>query len=268
MTDGKGLKRPTILILDDEKDMCEFVADVADERGLVAAWCDHIEDFPNRFTIDIQAIFLDLVMPGMDGIEIIRFLADNKCQAKLVLMTGYDIHVLDSARRLAENRGLSVAGVLRKPFSLAELNHAFGDLTVTERPSPRKAVVGGLPPQVSETDLRRAISEARLVPFFQPKVRLATREVVGAEVLARWHHPQHGQIPPDIFIPLAESSGTIEALTETIICQALDCNRLWLHQNRQMALAINISPHSLWNLEFPDIMLARVISAPMPSPSI
>lgn len=258
MTDS-GTRRPSLLVLDDERDMCEYVADAAAERDLVAVWCDDAGDFPSRFAIDIQVIFLDLVMPGMDGIEIIRFLADNKCQAKLVLMTGYDSHVLESARRLAESRGLKVAGVLRKPFPLTELNRIFDELAVGERPQAVRSAqaAGRRPPPVDAGDIRRAVDAGEIVPFFQPKVAVATRGIIGAEVLARWFHPEHGMIPPDAFIPLAEAAGLIEAVTETIIGQALDQAQVWARAGRQVALALNVSPYTLRNLDFPDLMLAR-----------
>ena len=61
-------------------------------------------------------------------------------------------------------------------------------------------------------DLRRAIGSEQLFLHYQPKIRVATQKVAGAEALIRWKHPEHGLIPPDRFIRLAERSGAINEI--------------------------------------------------------
>jgi EAL domain-containing protein (putative c-di-GMP-specific phosphodiesterase class I) len=58
-------------------------------------------------------------------------------------------------------------------------------------------------------ELRKAIAERRLAWVYQPQYDVRTQRIVGAEMLARWHHPQRGAIPPDTFIQLAERAGII-----------------------------------------------------------
>ncbi len=76
-------------------------------------------------------------------------------------------------------------------------------------------------------DLRNALRDGQLELYFQPKLDLRNRRIIGAEALARWHHPQHGFIPPDQFIEIAERTGLIKALTqwvlETAIRQCAQC---------------------------------------------
>lgn len=245
--------RPQVLILDDERDMCEFVADVGEEAGFESHWCDNFADFACRFSIDLRGIFLDLAMPGVDGIEIIRFLGDNHSGAHLVLMSGYDSDVLDAARRLAENRGLTVAGILHKPFALAELTAVYGGLAALHDPQP--------PAPVEPTATRfrpdalalaAALEAGQVVPFFQAKVCVTTRRVLGAEVLARWIDPVRGVIGPDHFIPLAETAGLIDQLTDSVITQALAHFRQWRVGGALPRLALNLSALSLRRLDLPD----------------
>jgi EAL domain-containing protein (putative c-di-GMP-specific phosphodiesterase class I)/FixJ family two-component response regulator len=261
MTENAGGKRPPVLILDDERDMCELVADVGDDMGFAAQWCDNFEDFACRFSIDLRGIFLDLAMPGMDGIEIIRFLGDNNSQAHLVLMSGHDVHVLDAARRLAEGRGLKVAGVLHKPFTLASLSGLYDILAAVDDPvRPAISERSAERYQPNMGDLAAALSLGHVVPYFQPKFSVADRIVRGCEVLARWIDPGRGIIGPDLFIALAEKEGMIDRLTETIIDQALDQCRVWRGQGIQPCIALNLSPLSLRNLDLPEVLLRKVTS--------
>jgi PAS domain S-box-containing protein len=69
----------------------------------------------------------------------------------------------------------------------------------------------------SPTELRRALDADEIVPYFQPLVELRTGRLKGFEALARWRHPVHGSISPDIFIPLAEESGLIGLLSQTLL---------------------------------------------------
>ncbi|CAA7613714.1 EAL domain-containing protein [Magnetospirillum sp. SS-4] len=261
MTDNAGTRRPPVLILDDERDMCELVADVGDDMGFATQWCDNFEDFACRYSIDLRGIFLDLAMPGMDGIEIIRFLGDNNSAAHLVLMSGHDVHVLDAARRLAEGRGLKVAGVLHKPFVLADLAALYDILAAVDdpiRPAVAERAASRYVPDAAALDA--ALAQGHVTPYFQPKFGVADRMVKGAEVLARWIDPDRGIIGPDQFIPLAEKEGLIERLTGTIIDQALDQCRAWRGQGIQPRIALNLSPLSLRNLDLPEVLLRKVTS--------
>ncbi|MBI3446588.1 MAG: EAL domain-containing response regulator [Magnetospirillum sp.] len=245
-----------VLILDDERDMCEFVADVGSDLGFKTHWCDNFEDFACRYSIDLQGIFLDLAMPGMDGVEIIRFLGDNHSEAPLVLMSGYDSDVIDAARRLAETRGLKVAGVLHKPFMLAELSAIYKILAEVRR-SPRPSAVER-PKDIYRPDaqaLSNALDEGHVVPYFQAKFCASTRQVKGAEVLARWIDPERGLIGPDRFIPMAEQDGLIERLTDTVIRKSLAQCRLWRRLGFAPRVALNLSPLLLRWLDLPDALL-------------
>lgn len=251
--------RARVLILDDERDMCEFVADVGDDQGFDAQWCDNFEDFACRYSIDLRGIFLDLAMPGVDGVEIIRFLGDNNSKAHLVLMSGHDIHLLEAAKRLAESRGLKVAGMLHKPFELSALVGVYDQLVAIaspQRPTTSAKPDGKYAPTAS--DLDAALISGHIVPFYQPKLNVSARIITGVEVLARWIDPVYGLIGPDRFIPLAEREGLIERLTDQIIDKALVQGRIWLDQGRPLKLALNLSAIALKRLDLPEDLLHRV----------
>ena len=93
-------------------------------------------------------------------------------------------------------------------------------------------------------DLRRSMAE-QLVVFYQPKVDLTTERICGVEALVRWDHPEHGLLPPAHFLPLAERSGMMQALTGIVLDQSLAQLRRWLDEGRDLHLAVNVSARSL-----------------------
>jgi len=101
-------------------------------------------------------------------------------------------------------------------------------------------------------DLRRAIEQGQLTLCYQPKVGLRGGEVTSVEALLRWHHPERGVIMPDEFIPVAQETGLIKPLTLYVIEAALRQCRAWSEEGLELAVAVNISPRSLIDLQFPD----------------
>ena len=99
-------------------------------------------------------------------------------------------------------------------------------------------------------DLRNAIDRHELTLAYQPKVNLASGAVVGVEALARWQHPEFGAIAPDVFIPLAESTGLMKALTMNVLDAALaDCARLQ-QEGVDLDFAVNVSAANLHDADF------------------
>jgi len=98
--------------------------------------------------------------------------------------------------------------------------------------------------------LRRGIERAELFLHYQPKVDLATREVVGVEALVRWQHPERGVVPPNDFIPLAEHTGLIGPLTMSVLNMALAQAKIWSDAGHHIPVAVNISARNLSDDEF------------------
>lgn len=108
-------------------------------------------------------------------------------------------------------------------------------------------------------ELRRALEEKELVVHYQPQADVATGQVHKVEALVRWQHPQHGLLEPDQFIPLAEQTGLIRALTRFVLDAALGQCRAWQAEGRDLAVAVNITGRELVDLRFPD-EVARLLS--------
>jgi diguanylate cyclase (GGDEF)-like protein len=93
-----------------------------------------------------------------------------------------------------------------------------------------------------EQGIRFGLEHGQFLPYFEPQVDLATGEIVGFEVLARWSHPLSGIIGPDVFIPVAEEIGVIGRLSEQVISEALQEASNW---DQAIKISVNISPSQL-----------------------
>jgi diguanylate cyclase (GGDEF)-like protein len=100
-------------------------------------------------------------------------------------------------------------------------------------------------------DLRRSTRDNELKLYLQPKIKLDTTRVCGAEALLRWDHPELGRIPPDEFIPLAESAGSIGMITRWVIDKTVRQCKLWRDQGINLPIAVNLSGRDLMNNKLP-----------------
>lgn len=94
-------------------------------------------------------------------------------------------------------------------------------------------------------ELRHAIEADELTLYYQPKVDIRSNAVCGAEALVRWIHPEHGMMPPDEFIPLAEHTGLIKPLTDWVLAAALRQSSAWRQHGLALPIAVNLSARNL-----------------------
>lgn len=126
------MKQPRLLLVDDEPVLADFVASAARECGYDAILTSDDGQFRGEFLVTRpDMVVLDLGMPGMDGIELLRFLAEQRFQSPVLIISGFDRRVLESAFRLGEAHGLTMVGPLEKPVRLEELESLLTDLKPT-----------------------------------------------------------------------------------------------------------------------------------------
>jgi diguanylate cyclase (GGDEF)-like protein len=107
-------------------------------------------------------------------------------------------------------------------------------------------------------ELRRAIKDGELVLHYQPKIDLQSRKVTGVEALVRWRHPKRGLLSPESFLPLAERSGLMKALTGEVLKMALRQSRTWRDAGIELTMAVNVSADDLLDLRFPEDVETRL----------
>ncbi|HET9398166.1 MAG TPA: response regulator [Sphingomicrobium sp.] len=120
--DGQVMALPRLLLIDDEPALAAFVAKAADMCGFEPSIAEQDQQFRDLFKADRpQMVALDLGMPGMDGVELLRFLASQDYKDPVLIISGFDRRILESAYRLGEALGLQMVGPLEKPARLEQL---------------------------------------------------------------------------------------------------------------------------------------------------
>ncbi len=246
----------SILAIDDDSDICELISATAESKGLRCIATTSPATFFEALTPVTSLIFLDLIMPEMDGVEVLRQLGQRQCKVGIVLISGVGKRIVEVAEELAQAHGLSTVGYLQKPFRISELEDIFdAQLKIVPPPIPH------FKPKILVTDdeLRTALDCHQFVLHYQPQIDIPTGAVVGLEALVRWEHPEQGLIFPDNFISRLEALDLIDRLGWIVANQALIQLRRCPEAGGSIpTISMNVSLSSLRDLKFPDTMAALI----------
>lgn len=247
-----------VLIIDDDHLVGAMLVAHARAAGFDAKATDDPEQF-YALAREWEPTFVvvDLVMGEVDGLAILKVLAEMHSDAAVVIASGMGSKVLDSARQFAAANGLAYGGLLHKPFRRADVAAVLA--AGSQTPESSGAVFDVFENWSSdrfEQVLRQAAAEDELGVAFQPKVACAGGLLVGYEALVRWKHPMLGAIPPDAFIPRAESLHLVNIVTDSVAATSM----AWFASARAHTsehLAINISATELSGSDLSKRLLAQ-----------
>lgn len=258
------MTKQTIYIIDDEQQTVDLLAEYAHLLG----WKANVYTEAVKFFEEVEPyaedsiMILDLKMPDMDGIEVMRQMVETGNLLPLILLSGYDTGVLHSAEQLAKAYSLDVIATVTKPFKFSDFKEIVQkQIKFERRQRPRSEL------SITVSELEEAILQNQLLLHYQPLVDFKSRALVGVEALVRWQHPKHGLVYPDSFISLAESTGLIEDLTAQVIKQAVTQTVYWKSQKLILQIAINISSENITSLSLPE-QLSRMLKKHHLDPSM
>jgi diguanylate cyclase (GGDEF)-like protein len=115
-----------------------------------------------------------------------------------------------------------------------------------------------------EQDLRQALKNDEIIPFYQPQICAESGRIVGVEALVRWFPPQGGIIPPDVFIPIAEETGLINELGRQVLEQGCYQAKKWMDMGTPVRIAINVSAHQFRQHDFTQVVAAALKQSELP----
>jgi EAL domain-containing protein (putative c-di-GMP-specific phosphodiesterase class I)/CheY-like chemotaxis protein len=209
------------------------ITEVAD--GLAALRCFHSE-----FTPAIDVAILDLSLPGMDGLDLIRALGTMQARARVLIVGHETPSIMFSVETLALASGVDLLGTIVKPVTaplLAALLEHYEDHEQEAHRPPQ--------PGFSFEQIAAGLQARQFEPFFQPKVELETGQVKGLETFARWRHPEHGVLGPGAFMGVLEAHKRVDFLDWTMIERAVQGCRTLLDRGLSMSISINVAPDTL-----------------------
>jgi EAL domain-containing protein (putative c-di-GMP-specific phosphodiesterase class I)/FixJ family two-component response regulator len=250
-----------IVLLDDDPFMLKLLTHMLAQLGYTrVVACDSGQKALTQVSGTgevVDLIFLDINMPGMDGVEFIRRLVECKYGGSVILVSGENSRILESVQRLIEAHKLIALGCLQKPVKPGEL---AGLMSALKPNNGHHSLSKVSQHSYSAEQFRAAISEGQLVNYYQPKVAIATGEVVGMESLVRWQHPTDGLVFPDQFLGLAEEHGLLTQVTGAVLINAMKQAKAWWQAGHHLPVAVNISMDDLIVLDFPDMAEALAAS--------
>jgi EAL domain-containing protein (putative c-di-GMP-specific phosphodiesterase class I) len=248
---------PRVLVIDDEEAVCELIVTVAESAGFDAMSASAPAEINAAVQGDFDLVVLDLTLGLVDGIEVMSLLGRRKRGLPVILVSGADQSLLESARRIAELHKLRVIGTFSKPFSLELLQAAmreWSEVSGTYDPTGPKVLV--------QADL--LLDSEFLHLAYQPKVNTATGEICGAEALVRWNHPEHGSVSPAVLVGIVERERRTHELLDKVMLMAARDRLQYDYLNTLPDISLNISVLDLDDEEMPRRAL-RYLSAAAPA---
>jgi len=196
-----------------------------------------------------DALFVDLHLDGMDGLELMHKLNEICYRGGIVVMSGLEKKILDFTLEVISNYNLRILGSAEKPLEKTLI--AF----MVKRIQNYHPVITRREKVLKRREVYEAIKDNRVLTYFQPKISAIDNSLIGLECLARLNINGLGIVSPAAFLQVAERFDLIDALTDTILNQALPQYKAFCDRHSgNYKLAVNISPLQLYNDLLPDIL--------------
>jgi EAL domain-containing protein (putative c-di-GMP-specific phosphodiesterase class I)/FixJ family two-component response regulator len=209
----------------------------------------------DRLGESIDVVVSDLDMPDMDGMELIRRMAERRHRAALLVVSVHAQPLLGTVETMAREYGVNFLAAIRKPLTRAKFERAL---------AARGPAAGHPAPKPEACDARQieaGLRAGEFEAFFQPKVEMATGKLRGAEALTRWRRPYQGLLGPEAFMATIEATGLMDALTQRVAQAAVGACRMWREGGLDVVVSINLSAVSLSRASLADEMRDLVAAA-------
>ncbi|MBQ4852310.1 EAL domain-containing protein [Pseudoalteromonas sp. MMG012] len=241
-----------IMVVDDSQAILMVMQAILTELGIADITCcnnakqalQNVQQAPFQY----DAIFTDLNMPDMDGMELIRQLGELKFSGGVAIISEMDNKVIDLAANLARQCNAHLIGNITKPVQLSEVDRLIHKLESFIAPASH------VNKPLTESELLNAISHNQITPFYQPKVNRVNKRVPSIEVLARIVNDDQSDILlPHRFIGPAEDLDLINLITFQLFEKATEeLKSIRTELRQQVRLAFNLSPTQLNDPSCPD----------------
>ncbi|WP_332851632.1 EAL domain-containing response regulator [Duganella sp. S19_KUP01_CR8] len=207
-----------------------------------------LRHFSAGITPRVDIAIIDLALPGMDALELIRRLSEAKSRMGVVVVGAQSNAVLFSVETMAAAYGINMLGAIGKPVIGSRL-----EMLITNYLQPDEARADGgyaKTPPISFAEVGQGLQMREFDPFFQPKIELETGQVKGLEMFARWRHPLYGVLGPASFMQVLEDNRRIDFLDWSMIEKSVAACRTLHDQGIPISFSINVDQGTLAHPQF------------------
>jgi EAL domain-containing protein (putative c-di-GMP-specific phosphodiesterase class I) len=234
---------PVCFVLDGDASIRHFLSLVLHGAGVDTEEFADAASFLStiaRQTPDL--VFVNIALDSAEAIDCVIALGAQSYSGFVQLMSNRGSAVLEHVRSVGQQHGLQMLPVLKKPFETGAIVKMLRELKL-----------GDPPPVAARIDLDEALANNWIEFWYQPKIHLRKKQLIGVEAFARARHPQNGVLTPGAFMPGASESSLI-SLSELALMQALRANLKFAEVGVSLRLAVNIPVNALVKMAVVDII--------------
>ena len=194
-----------------------------------------------------DVVLVDLDMPGMDGVEFIGLVAQDRLAHSIAVVSAMEPALLHTVQVMAKASGLRVLGCIEKPLTPGKLTTVLSLYESGPGPTAMPSDV-----EVSLEEVRDALAHGDITAHFQPQAEFGNGKIVGVEALARWRLADGRMVPPAVFVPLMEAGRLVDELTSLMLVQACAWSKRWQARDLDLRVSVNVSAQNLTGPEVAD----------------
>src|SRR5579862_188788 len=240
---GNEARAPLCFVIDTDPSIRQFLSLVLHGAGIdTEGFADSHAMRPALDKRTPNLVFLNIALDSAEAIECVATLGRGGYRGHVQLMSGRGAAVLAHVKSIGEQHHLQMLPVLKKPFETNAILKILQGLKLGDPP----ALAGRI-------DLDEALKKKWIEFWYQPKIDLRKKQLVGVEAFARARHPTNGVLLPTAFMPGARESSVI-ALSELALAQSLSANGKFAQLGVNLRLAVNIPVDVLVKVAIPDIV--------------
>ncbi|MBC7857950.1 MAG: EAL domain-containing response regulator [Burkholderiaceae bacterium] len=210
------------------------VSEASDGHVALSSLLDTAGDAP-------QIGVIDLALPGVDGLELIRKLSEAGSRAGIIIVGSQSSSLLLSVETMAQAYGVEMLGTLSRPVGAARLEALIANY------APRKQAADDAParPRFTFSQVGLGLQARQFEPYFQPKIELETGQLKGMEMFARWIHPEYGVLGTGDFIDALEANSRLDFLDWSMIDKSVAACRVLHDKGIPISISMNVAPCTL-----------------------
>ena len=215
-------------------------------------------------------VVVDLIMDDMDGLKFLHLASEQSAQMPAIIVVGaVDDLLLATIKLAAKERGYNLLGAFANPVAVAELNKALDIFSLQKKNNGIPSLDVVIEEQFPADEIKKALENGSLRAYFQPIVSVKKNlNVCAVEALARWAHPEFGEIYPGRFIPVLEHSGLLSEFSRLIIKQSVNQLRRFRDDGLNISVSINITSLELADFDWVEELLDLIEGYKVPPSKI